>query len=79
MTALLDCPHGFAKRTQCFDCMEDGAIETPDPWVSVGSRFAAQFDSHCQGCDRTILAGQLICRWDRGADVSTYVHERCCP
>lgn len=72
------CPHGFAKPSQCVDCMMDGPVAPPEVWNRVGDLFTAQFPGECP-CGDEIEEGQQIQRWDLGAGRTVYTHEGCSP
>lgn len=70
------CPHGFAKVTQCVDCMYDDAPlpPAPRPEPEAPSRpFPARQEGDCPGCGFPIHVGQAIVRMPGGG----YVHEGC--
>lgn len=75
---MAECPHGFAKPTQCLECMEDGPVVAPPKWAKVDAPFPAMYANDCTCFDR-IIVGQRIQRWDLGGERTVYRHVGCSP
>lgn len=74
----MKCAHGFAKASQCVDCMLDGPVDD-NRWRKIGSPFTSKYPGKCGACGDAIESGVLTQRWDLGdpARQTSYTHVGC--
>lgn len=80
---MITCPHGYARPTQCTDCMLDGpVVEPPKPvtWTETEYVRTANYPARCSGtgCGEPVVASvDRIRLWTSSDDETVWLHDGC--
>lgn len=69
----VECTHGMPTPASCWECMEEGNLESKPKDERRPYFFAAKYEGYCTGCHETIKVGQTIGQHPGFG----YIHEEC--